>query len=87
MNIRNNLDVFDKYKPVKRETSYLSEFQPVTSAEVRKVLVNMTNTSCELDAVDTKFLKAGLDYILEEITDLINFTLQFRQFPRNGKLQ
>ena len=42
-NVGNNLDVFDKYEPVKRETSYLSKFQPVTSAEVRKVLAGMTN--------------------------------------------
>ena len=85
MNIRNNLDVFDKYEPVKRETLYLSEFQPVTLAEVRKVLANMIDKSCELDAVGKKFLKARLDYILEEIADLINFSLQFRQFPRNWK--
>ena len=45
----------------------------MTSAEVRKVLTGMPNKSCELDAVDTKFLKDGLAYILEEITDLINF--------------
>ena len=82
LNIRNNLDVFDKYEPVKREPSYISEIQPMTSAEVRKVLADMTNKSCELDAVDTKFLKDGLDYILEEMTDLINFSLQFGQFPR-----
>ena len=85
MNIRNNLDVFDKYEPVKRETSCISEFQPVTSAEVRKVLTGMTNKSCELDAVDTKFLKDGLDYTLDEITDLINFSLQFGQFLRKWK--
>ena len=54
----------------------------MTSAEVRKVLAGMTSKSCELDAVDTKFLKDGLDYILEEITDLINFSLQFGQFLR-----
>ena len=47
------------------------------AAEVRKVLANMTNKSCKLDAVDTKFLKMGLNTFLEEITDLINFSLQF----------
>ena len=57
----------------------------MTSAEVRKVLAGITNKYCELDAVDTKFLKDGLDYILEEITDLINFSLQFGQFPRKWK--
>ena len=43
VNIRNNLDVFDKYEPVRRETSCISEFQPVMTAEVRKVLTGMTN--------------------------------------------
>ena len=80
--IRNKLDECDKYEPASRETSCISEFQPVTSAEVRKVLAGMPNKSCELDVVDTKFLKDGLDYIVEEITDLINFSLQFEQFPR-----
>ena len=78
-NIRKNLDVLDTYEPAKRETPYLSEFQLVTPAVVRKILASMANRSCE------KFLKAGLDYILEEITDLINFSLQFRQFPRKWK--
>ena len=36
--VRNNLDVFDKYEPARREISCISEFQPVTCAEVRKVL-------------------------------------------------
>ena len=85
MNIRNNLGVFDKHKPVKSQTSGISEFQPVTSTDVRKVLAGMTNKSCELDAVDTKFLKDGLDYIPEEIIDLINFSLQFGQFLRKWK--
>ena len=87
MNIRNNLDVFDKYEPVKRETLYLSEFQSVTLSEVRKVLPNMTNKSCKLDKVDTKFLKAWLDYILEKIKDLINFFYSLDNFSENGKLQ
>ena len=84
-NIRNNLDVFDKYEPVRRETSCISEFQLVTWCEVRKVLAGMTNKSCALDTVDTKVLKDGLNYILEEITDLINFSLQFGQFLRKWK--
>ena len=85
VDIRNNLDVFDKYEPARRETSYISEFQPVTCAEVRKILASMTNKSCELDVVDTKFLKEGMDYILEEITDLVNFLLQYGQFLRKWK--
>ena len=85
VDIRNNLDVFDKYEPTRRETSYILEFQPVTCAEVRKILASMTNKSCELDVVDTKFLKEGMDYILEEITDLVNFSLQYGQFLRKSK--
>ena len=61
VDIRNKLDVFDKYEPARRETSYISEFQPVTCAEVRKILASMTNKSCELDVVETKFLKEGMD--------------------------
>ena len=85
VNIRNNLDVFDKYEPVRRETSHIFEFQPVTCAEVRKILASMTNKSCELDVVDTKFLKEGMDFILEEITDLVIFSLQYGQFLRKWK--
>ena len=85
VDIRNNLDVVDKYEPARRETSYISEFQPVTCAEVRKILASMTNKSCELDVVDTKFLKEGMDYILQEITDLVNFSLQYGQFLRKWK--
>ena len=45
----------------------------------------MTNKSCEIDVVDTKFLKEGMDYILEKITDLVNFSLQYGQYPRKWK--
>ena len=85
MNIKKNLDVFDTHEPAKGETLYLSKFQLVTPAAVGKVLARMANRSCELDVVDTKFLKAGIDYILEEVMDLINFSLQFGQFPRKWK--
>ena len=85
VDIRNKLDVFDKYELARREISYISEFQPVTCAEVRKILVSMTNKSCELDVVNTKFLKEGMDYILQEVTDLVNFSLQYGQFLRKWK--
>ena len=85
VDIRNKLDVFDKYEPARREISYIAEFQPVTCAEVRKILASMTNKSCELDVVNTKFLKEGMDYILHEITDLVNFSLQYGQFLRKWK--
>ena len=58
--IRNKLDEFDTYEPASREISCISEFQPVTSAEVRKVLAGMSNKSCELDVVDTNFLRMAL---------------------------
>ena len=73
VDIKNKLDVFDKYEPARREVSHISEFQPVTCAEVRKILASITNKTCELDVVNTKLLKEGLDYILHEITDLVNF--------------
>ena len=57
----------------------------MTCAEVRKILASMTNKSCELDVVNTKFLKEGMDDILQEITDLVNFSLQYGQFPRKWK--
>ena len=85
MGIRNKLDVFDKYEPAGREISYISEFTPVTCAEVRKILAGMTNKSCELDVVNTEILKEGMDYILQEITDLVNFSLPYGQFPRKWK--
>ena len=85
VDIRNKLDVFNKYEPARREVSHISEFQPVTCAEVRKILASMTNKTCELDVVNTKLLKEGLDYILQEITDLVNFSLQNGQFLRKWK--
>ena len=67
------------------EKLHISEFQSVACSEVRKILASMTNKCCELDVVDTKFLKKGMDYILEEITDLVNFSIQYGQFPRKWK--
>ena len=80
VDIRNKLDVFDKYEPARREVSHISEFQPVTCAEVRKILASMTHKTCELDVVNTKLLKEGLNYILQEITDLVNFFITIWTF-------
>ena len=63
------------YTPVSRASSNvqtLSEFKPVTTDELRKVITEGNSKSCSLDPIPIILLKACLDILLPVLTDIVN---------------
>jgi hypothetical protein len=54
---------------IKFEGEPLSSFSPVSSDELRKIILAAPTKSCELDPLPTKRLKPCLDHVLPSITD------------------
>ena len=57
-----------------------SEFRPVTEAEVEKVIKSSPSTSCPLDPLPTRILKACLSSLLTVLTFLVNLSLSTGEF-------
>jgi len=63
----------------------LSEFSLTTEKEVRKVIQQSANKSCELDPIPTWLLKECLNELLPLITKLVNASLQAAHVPTTFK--
>ena len=55
--IRHQLDQYDKYIPRHKEIPTLSQFNPVTTEEVARLISSMATKSCKLDAIPASILK------------------------------
>ena len=63
----------------------LSNFSPITSDEVRKLILSSTDSSCSLDVIPTKLLKSCINAFVPPITRLINLFLAEGVFPNDLK--
>ena len=63
----------------------LSFFNPVTEEEVSKIILNSSNSFCDLDPLPTSFLKQCLPSPLPTITHNINLSLGTGFFPDKFK--
>ena len=83
--IREKLDKTNSSPSTVQETVYngptLDCFEPVTEDFVRKLCLNSTPTSCELDPIPTSLLFECLDTILPHVTHIINSSLSTGHFP------
>src|SRR5271170_3988548 len=59
----------------------LSDFVPATVAEVKYIILSLSNPTCELDSIPTSLLKSCIDTLAEPITTLINLSLSEGAFP------
>ena len=66
--------------------SVLSDFVPVTSSEVQRLLTVMPSKSSPLDVIPTSLLKSCSTAFSGIIAHLANLTFQFGQFPAKFKL-
>ena len=64
----------------------LSEFRPVTEAEVSRIICNLPNKCCSLDVMPTWLLKQCLPYVLKPLTAIINLSLKSGEFPKALKM-
>ena len=63
----------------------LTSFSPVSSDELRKIILAAPTKSCELDPLPTKLLKPCLDHVLPSITDIVNKSLSEQCVPVSFK--
>ena len=82
--IRKNFDTVLLNNPHTNVAS-LKVFEKATASEVRKVIMNSPNKSCELDSITTWLLKECIDELLPRITTLINRSLSIGKFPEHFK--
>ena len=61
--------------------SKLSNFEPATEKEVKKIIMNSPSTSCSQDPIPTSLLKEHLDVLLPIITKIVNSSLDKGIFP------
>ena len=59
----------------------LDSFAPLTPAEVKAAILSSSDSTCELDLLPTKLLKACLDQLLPSITTLFNLCIAESTFP------
>jgi hypothetical protein len=63
-----------------------SEFTPVTTEDVKKIIRDMPKKSCSLDPIPTWLLIDCLDEIAPVISNIINLSLSSGEFPSSLKL-
>ena len=61
--------------------TYLNEFVPVTSEDVRSIIMSSPHKTCSLDPIPTPLLVTHLDSLIEFITSVINESLQTGVVP------
>ena len=83
--IREQLDSYDKYMPWHKDIPSLSQFDPMTSEEVTRIISSMATKSCKLDAIPTSVLKQKTLSIVSTITKIINISLTQGIFPEEWK--
>ena len=83
--IRDQLDQYDKYTPWHKEIPALSQFNPVTTEEVARLISSLATKSCELDAIPTSVLKQITPSIVYTITKIINISLTQGIFAEEWK--
>ena len=66
-------------------TTSMSVFQPVTEADVRRVIMKSPSKSSSLDPIPTYLLKEVVDSLLPYITALVNASLQQGHLPTSQK--
>ena len=71
--------------PWHKEIPSLSQFDPMTSEEVTRIISSMATKSCKLDAIPTSVLKQITPSIVPTITKIINISLTQGIFTEEWK--
>ena len=59
----------------------LRKFSPLSSDEVKKLIIESKTTTCELDPIPTELLKSSMNDVLHIITEIINTSLKIGIMP------
>ena len=75
--IREELDDHPLYQPSKSDTPEFNYFRKLDEDQLQRLVLRTKSKSCELDLIPTTLLKKkNLPTILQEITKIINLSLQ-----------
>jgi hypothetical protein len=69
----------------KRYTTELSEFQPVTSEDLKKIIMKALTKSCSLDPGPSWLVKKCIDDLLPLILGIVNMSLKSGLMPGSLK--
>ena len=58
----------------------MSDFEPVDNNFVHKAVLKLHRKLCELDIIQTKLVKAHLDYFIDAYTKIVNLSLKTGEF-------
>ena len=90
-NIRFKLDNFEVESSLVPEGepgytgSFLTEFQRVSSEEVKETILSFSNKSCASDPIPTDMVKDCIDDLLPAISNMVNSSLVYGYFPDTWK--
>ena len=66
--------------------SCFQQFEPMTEAEVSKIIYNMGSKSCKLDAIQMTLLKQMLPDVIGAVTKTVNLLLTTKVFSQSLKI-
>ena len=69
-------NTLDPLPPTAYQSAELCEFQPASADDIRRIIVQSSSKSCELDPMPTNLLNDNIDTLAPIITDIINTSLQ-----------
>ena len=72
------------YEPASNEIQMLN-FSPLTTDQVKKIIISSKSKSSRLDPIPTTLLKDCLDVLITPITNIVNASLENGVFPDNWK--
>ena len=83
--IREQLDLYEKYMPWHKDIPSLSQFDPMTSEEITRIISSMATKSYKLDAIPTSVFKQITLGIVPTITKIINISFTQDIFTEEWK--
>lgn len=71
--------------PIDSDAKILSEFKPLSEADILALIQKSSKKTCNLDPMPTKLVVESLDHLLPVITKMINSSLLGGHFPKVWK--
>ena len=71
--------------PIVSDARILSEFKPLSDADILALIQKSSKKTCNLDPMPTKLMVESLDHLLPVITKMINSSLIGEHFPKVWK--
>ncbi len=87
VNIRRNLEVTEQETDSSGYNGHvpISVFTPATSKEIKEIIMNSPNKSCNLDPMPTWLLKSCVDSLIPIFLEIVNQSLASGEVPQNLK--